>query len=106
MNSTVKAELEVEAAVDLLFSRYQHYEKNPAPSQSGVEGIYYLKDFETFLLVVIVDSSIARFILQRLREEDLVDVDTVHVVLYIAEKIEDDTLWINTAQEFWTLTLP
>ena len=100
LNTTVKAELEVEAAVDLLFSRYQHYEKNPASSPSGEKGIYHLKEFEAFLLVVIIDTSIARFMLQRLREEDLVDVDTVHVVLYIAEKVEDDTLWINTAQEF------
>jgi len=100
LKETVKAELEIEAAVDLLFSRYQYYEKNPAPSKSGTEGIYYLKDFEAFLLAVVIDPSMARFLLQRLREEDLVDVDTVHVVLYIAEKIQDDKLWIKTAQEF------
>ncbi|WKN42704.1 SWIM zinc finger family protein [Tunicatimonas pelagia] len=100
LQTTVKAELEIEAAVDLLFSRYQYYEVNPAPSKNGTEGIYYLKDFEAFLLAMIVDPSMARFLLQRMREEDVVDVDTAHVVLRVAETLQDDTLWIKTAQEF------
>ncbi len=100
LTRTVKAELEMETAVDLLFSRYQYYEAKPASTLEGAEGIYYLKDFEAFLLAVVTDPLIARFLLQRLREEDLLDVDTVHVVLRIAEQLQDDKLWIKTALEF------
>jgi len=100
LTDTVKAELEIEAAIDLLFNRYQYYENPPAASKNETEGIYYLKDFEPFFQSVIIDDSVARFVYQRLREEDLIDVDTAHVVLSIADQLKDETLWINTAEEF------
>ncbi|MEM9830070.1 MAG: hypothetical protein AAF944_05510 [Bacteroidota bacterium] len=110
MSGTVLAEIEVEAAIDLLFARYQHYENRPASSSPHSEEIYYLKDFELFLKTILVDPSVARFVWQRLREEDLVDVDTAHVVLHIAERLSDDALWLRTAEEFLdfddTLALP
>ena len=100
LRGTVKAELEVETAVDLLFSRYQYYENPPAAPKHESEGIYYLKDFEPFFQSVIIDESIARFLYQRLQEEDLVDVDTAHVVLSIADQLADEILWLRTAEEF------
>lgn len=107
LKSIVKSPAEVKASIDLLFFRYQHYEKrmhdvSSDTDEEEVYALYYLKDFEPWFFAIMADQDTARFLLNRLQEQNLVDVDTAFVVLRLAEQLHDERLWLKTAHEFAT----
>lgn len=107
LKGVVKSPIEIKASIDLLFSRYQHYEKrmNDVTSDTDEEevyALYYLKDFESYFFAIMVDQDTAHFLLDRLQEQNLIDVDTAFVVLRLAEQLHDEQLWVETANELAT----
>lgn len=106
IDSVVKSPTEIKASIDLLFSRYQQYERRlhevseDIDDEEDVYAVYYLKDFEAYFFSSITDQGTAHFLLNRLQEKNLADIDTAFVILRLAEQLDDEQLWLKTANEF------
>ena len=100
-DSVVKSPAEAQASLDLLLERYRQYDvsvRELRHSQTYV--LYQLGDFQPWLIALTNDPDTARYLINQLQEHDLVDVDTAPVVLSIAEQLDNEALWWDTAEEF------
>ncbi|MBC7919630.1 MAG: hypothetical protein H7Z75_00910 [Ferruginibacter sp.] len=96
----VRPEAAVKQLYDLLLERYQHHEDRHRREVPEPQRVYELKHFEPFFFRMLTGPEVARHLLHLFTTHRLVDVDTVLVVLRIAELTNDETLWLKTAAGF------
>ena len=97
----IKSPAETQATIHLLLDRYQQHDVSVQELRNQKTYVFYqLKDFETLLIVLADNPDTAQFLLNRLQERDLVDTDTAYVLLHLTQQLDDDALWISTAEDF------
>lgn len=91
---------EVYQTFNLLIDRYLYYETTYNKLSNDLQVLYELKHFEQFLLMLSYSPETALFLQQLLEKHNLTDTDTAHIMLQIAEVTNNETLWLQTAEDF------
>lgn len=99
-DGVIKSDAAVKQAIELLIERNLKYELEYNKQSDEPQILYDLKHFETLLLSLLTNPSIASHLLALLNRHQLIDNNTAYIVLKIAQLTQDEKLWFKTAEEF------
>lgn len=88
-----KTEQDVYLSIDIWVKRLEKWR--------DLETLEY--DFQlwaTIIEAILLDSTAARYILEKLRQNDLVNVNTAPLLLLLAEACEDSQYWLDIAEAY------
>jgi len=95
----VKSDKIILKVLDIIFSRINFYnKKDKRKRENGNENPYYIKDFEKIFDALIVNKITAEYLYSLLQKNELLTIESAYIILNIAEILEDDVLWIDTAE--------
>ena len=98
----VKSDKIILKVLDIIFDRIHYYNiKNKRKGGNGNEDFYNIKDFEEIFAALIVNKNTAEYLYSLLEKNDLLTLDSAYIILNIAEILEDEILWINTAESYF-----
>ena len=88
----------VRKMIDSFFERYGHF----SASDNAKEGQYNIAHFTSIFEHLVDQPETARYLLDKLRLHDLDrHVESASIVLHCAERMEDDALYLDTANAFF-----
>jgi hypothetical protein len=95
----VKSDKIILKVLDIIFNRINFYnKKDKRKRENGNENPYYIKDFEKIFDALIVNKITAEYLYSLLQKNELLTIESAYIILNIAEILEDDVLWIDTAE--------
>ncbi|MCF6269676.1 MAG: hypothetical protein L3J41_08200 [Melioribacteraceae bacterium] len=96
----VKADEVVLQIMNLIFERIKLY--NIGKEVENDEGaiFYSIKDFEKLFEALIANKTTATYLYQQLQSNKLVNKGASYIILNIAKILDDEILWIDTAETF------
>ncbi len=103
ISGVIKYDKMIMQVIDLIFERIRiHKISNDIFEEEKDESIFYnIKDFENLFKALVVNEITAKYLLEYLKKENLLEnFGASHILLYIAEILNDETLWDNTAELF------
>jgi len=104
MNEIVKSDEAVLQIIDLIFERVKIYDvENDYGEEDDdeEERIFYdIKDFEKLFQSLVINKTTANYLHGQIQKNKLEDYNASYIILNIAEILNDEILWINTAETF------
>ena len=98
MNEIVKSDEATLQIIDLIFKRIKAYD---VENDDDEDGIYYnIKDFEKLFQALVVNKKTATYLYKQIKNNNSENSGASYIILNIAEILNDETLWINTAETF------
>lgn len=103
ISKVIKSDETVFTIIDLIFSRFNFYEKEYKPKNSNYgQKIEYLpEDFDKLFLAIITNEKTASYLYKLIMENDFDCPALAFVILKIAEISNKEQFWIETAERFF-----
>jgi len=98
----VKSDEIVLQILDIIFERIKLYNvvEEVENENDEVSISYFIKDLEKLFEALIANETTARYLYKQLQNNKLVNKGASYIILNIANIVNDETLWINTAETF------
>ena len=112
ISGVIKSDKMIMRIIDLIFERIRIHkisddileeeEEEDKEDNNNEESVFYnIKDFENLFNALVVNEVTAKYLLEYLKKNNLLEnFGAAYIILNIAEIINDETLWINTAEIF------
>lgn len=97
ISTVIKSDKAVKDVISLIFDRISHY-KNQKTNKESV--FYAIKDFEAIFQSLVTGKEIALFLHQKIQENQLESISSAFILLHIADVLQDEKLWIDTAEAY------
>ncbi len=102
ISAIVKSDEVVIQVLDIIFERMQ-LDNNiiEVENENDDSAIFYnIKDFEPLFEALVVTEKTAMYLYKQIKKNNLENFGTSYIILNIAEILDDETLWIDTAETF------
>jgi len=100
MDEIVKSDEAVLQIIDLVFERVKVYDVENDEDEDE-DGIFYdIKDFEKLFQSLVINKTTAKYLHGQLQKNKLENYCASYIILNIAEILNDEILWTDTAETF------
>ncbi|HED05115.1 MAG TPA: hypothetical protein ENI61_00340 [Ignavibacteria bacterium] len=99
IDEIVKSDETVIQIIDLTFERIKIYDaENNDDDENRI--FYNIKDFEKLFQSLVINKTTAIYLLKQIQNNKFEIYEASYIILNLAEILNDETLWIKTAETF------